>query len=193
MLKYYLTRFFSQYIYILYLHSLSGLSIGRNIKIIGIPIIIIQNMSKIILADHVSLNSDNILYHLNMHSPVKLIADGELSSIKIGEQTRLHGVCIHARSSIMIGCRCLIAANSQIIDNSGHDICLENPKIRNTTTGNAKPVEIGDDVWIGGGCYIMPGVKIGNGSVIGAGSVVTKSIPERAFAAGNPAIVRRKI
>ncbi len=54
-----------------------------------------------------------------------------------------------------------------------------------------KPVEIGDDVWIGTRVIILPGRKIGKGSVIGAGAVVTKDIPEYAVAAGNPARVIR--
>lgn len=55
------------------------------------------------------------------------------------------------------------------------------------------PVNIGDDVWIGGGAIICPGVTIGHGSVIGAGAVVTKDIPPGVFAAGNPARVIRQI
>ncbi|MDN3511819.1 MAG: sugar O-acetyltransferase [Candidatus Jettenia sp. CY-1] len=56
-----------------------------------------------------------------------------------------------------------------------------------------KAVEIGDDVWIGGSVVICPGVHIGARSVIGAGSVVTRSIPEGVFAAGNPCRFIRKI
>lgn len=57
----------------------------------------------------------------------------------------------------------------------------------------AKPIEIGSDVWVGGGAIICPGVKIGSKSVIGAGSVVTKDIPSGVFAAGNPCRVIREI
>jgi maltose O-acetyltransferase len=57
----------------------------------------------------------------------------------------------------------------------------------------AKPIEIGDDVWIGGGAIVCPGVRIGARSVIGAGSVVTGDIPEDVFAAGNPCRVIRSI
>ncbi|HYC46401.1 MAG TPA: sugar O-acetyltransferase [Burkholderiales bacterium] len=57
----------------------------------------------------------------------------------------------------------------------------------------AKPVEIGPDVWVGGGAIILPGVRIGSETVIGAGSVVTRDIPERVFAAGNPCRVIREI
>jgi maltose O-acetyltransferase len=55
-----------------------------------------------------------------------------------------------------------------------------------------KAVEVGDDVWIGGGAIICPGVRIGARSVIGAGSVVTRDIPEGVFAAGNPCRVVRE-
>ena len=56
-----------------------------------------------------------------------------------------------------------------------------------------KPVDIGADVWIGGGAIILPGVRIGSGAVIGAGSVVARDVPERTFAAGNPCRVIREI
>src|SRR5262245_30439218 len=56
-----------------------------------------------------------------------------------------------------------------------------------------KPVEIGSDVWVGGGAIILPGVHIGHRAVIGAGSVVTRDIPEGVFAAGNPCRIVREI
>ena len=55
-----------------------------------------------------------------------------------------------------------------------------------------KPIEIGSDVWVGGGALILAGVRIGSRAVIGAGSVVTRDIPESVFAAGNPCRVIRK-
>jgi maltose O-acetyltransferase len=56
-----------------------------------------------------------------------------------------------------------------------------------------KPVEIGSDVWIGGGAIVLPGVRIGSRAVIGAGSVVTRDVPDDVFAAGNPCRVIRPI
>jgi maltose O-acetyltransferase len=56
-----------------------------------------------------------------------------------------------------------------------------------------KPVEIGADVWVGGGAIILPGVRIGSRAVIGAGSVVTRDVPDSVFAAGNPCRVIREI
>jgi maltose O-acetyltransferase len=56
-----------------------------------------------------------------------------------------------------------------------------------------KPIDIGSDVWVGAGALILPGVRIGSGAVIGAGSVVTRDVPERTFAAGNPCRSIRQI
>jgi maltose O-acetyltransferase len=64
---------------------------------------------------------------------------------------------------------------------------------RRTWLEFAKPVTIGSDIWIGGGAIICPGVRIGSGSVIGAGSVVTRDIPEKVFAAGNPCRVIKPV
>jgi maltose O-acetyltransferase len=64
---------------------------------------------------------------------------------------------------------------------------------RRTWLESAQPVEIGSDVWIGGGAVICPGTRVGPRSVIGAGSVVTRDIPENVFAAGNPCRVIRRI
>src|SRR5207253_3066525 len=64
---------------------------------------------------------------------------------------------------------------------------------RRTGLEFAKPVEVGSDVWVGGGAVICPGVKVGSRSVIGAGSVVTRDVPEGVFAAGNPCRVIRPI
>ena len=56
----------------------------------------------------------------------------------------------------------------------------------------AKPIRVGNAVWIGGGAIVLPGVTIGDGAVIGAGSVVTRDIPANAVAVGNPARIVRE-
>ncbi len=67
-----------------------------------------------------------------------------------------------------------------------------NPILRRSQE-SGKPIEIGSDVWVGGGAILCPGVTVGSRSVIGAGSVVTRDIPEGVFAAGNPCRVIREI
>ncbi|WP_278235503.1 sugar O-acetyltransferase [Isoptericola sp. AK164] len=67
------------------------------------------------------------------------------------------------------------------------------PRERAAGACYARPVRIGDGVWIGGGVTVNPGVTIGDGAVIGSGSVVTRDVPARTVAAGNPARVLREI
>jgi maltose O-acetyltransferase len=65
--------------------------------------------------------------------------------------------------------------------------------VRRSGLESASPVTLEEDVWVGGGAIICPGVTIGAGAVIGAGSVVARSIPANVFAAGNPCRVIRSL
>ena len=67
------------------------------------------------------------------------------------------------------------------------------PAERNTRNEWARPVSIGNNVWIGGSVTILPGVRIGNNVTIGAGSVVVNDIPDNSVAVGNPATVKKTI
>jgi maltose O-acetyltransferase len=64
---------------------------------------------------------------------------------------------------------------------------------RNSRREWAKPVTIGDNVWVGGSVTILPGVTVGNGVTIGAGSVVTKDVPDNVVVAGNPAKIIKQL
>ncbi len=85
-------------------------------------------------------------------------------------------------ASVIIGSNVLFGPGVQVYT-STHPISASD---RRTRREFAQSVEIGSDVWVGGGAIICPGVRIGSRSVIGAGSVVTNDIPEDVFAAGNP-------
>jgi maltose O-acetyltransferase len=68
-----------------------------------------------------------------------------------------------------------------------------NPAKRQSGLEAASPVTIGNNVWLGGGAIICPGITIGDNSVIGAGSVVTRNIPANVLAVGNPCRVLREL
>lgn len=91
-------------------------------------------------------------------------------------------------AEVRIGDNCLIAPNVGLYT-AGHNI---HPADRHKT-GFAKPIIIGNNVWIGGHCAIIGGVTIGDNSIIAAGSVVTKDVPENTIFAGNPAKKLRDI
>ena len=92
-------------------------------------------------------------------------------------------------AKVTIGDNCFIGPNVSI-----YTACHStDPVERNQRKEWAEPVTIGDNVWIGGGAIILPGVTIGKNTTIGAGSVVTKDIPDNVVAAGNPCRVIRKL
>ncbi len=72
----------------------------------------------------------------------------------------------------------------------GHPL---DPQLRRQGLEAAKPITIGNNVWIGGGSILLPGVTIGENAVIGAGSVVVKDIPANVVAVGNPCRVIRSV
>lgn len=67
------------------------------------------------------------------------------------------------------------------------------PEIRRQALEAAEPITIEDNVWLGGGVIVLPGVTIGRDTVVGAGAVVTKSLPPGVVAVGNPARVLRSL
>tara|TARA_B100001287_G_C22684600_1_gene532524 strand:+ start:5009 stop:5551 length:543 start_codon:yes stop_codon:yes gene_type:complete len=166
--------------------------VGKNLKFRGFPHLEILPMAKITIGDNVLLNSWNMGYHLSMFNPTKILLHTNEAKLNIGDNTRVHGTCIHVKSEVNIGKNCLIAANTQIFDCNGHPTAMKNPKSRLEQTDQPKPVVIEDNVWIGTGCIILPGTEIGRGSIIGAGSVVNGFIPAESIAKGNPAIVLQK-
>ena len=90
---------------------------------------------------------------------------------------------------VTIGDDCFIGPNVSI-----YTACHStDPVERNTRNEWARPVKIGDNVWIGGSVTILPGVTIGSNVTVGAGSVVVNDIPDNCVAVGNPARVVRKI
>ena len=100
-----------------------------------------------------------------------------------------HNVVILDAAKVKFGDNVFIAPNCGFYT-AGHPIDAES---RNAGLEYAKPIEVGNDVWIGGNVVVLPGVKIGSNVVIGAGSVVTKDIPSNSVAVGNPCKVIKSL
>jgi len=108
--------------------------------------------------------------------------------IEIGNHTFInYGSSIAARASVKIGSYCHLGHYTFVMDNDQHGV------VRRMELPQSDPVIIEDHVWIGSKTVILPGVRIGSRAVIGAGSIVTKDIPPRCVAAGNPARVLRHL
>ncbi len=163
-----------------------------GVRFRGWAIVDCRNGGEIAIGDSTVINSRNYGYHLNMFAPCKLMADVAGAKIIIGRNCRIHGSAIHAQDRITIGDNCLIAANAQIFDGNAHALSLNDPANRINTRGEAKPIVIGNSVWIGTGAIILPGTVIGDGAVIAANAVVRGVVPERTVFAGNPAVIVRQ-
>ena len=99
------------------------------------------------------------------------------------------GLTLVDDGEITIGDGCMFAPNV-VIATAGHPI---DPELRAMVYQYNQSVTIGNNVWVGAGAIILPGVTIGDNTVIGAGSVVTKDIPSNVVAVGNPCRVLRPV
>jgi maltose O-acetyltransferase len=121
------------------------------------------------------------------------------ANINIGDNCFVNYNCVFIDNNrITIGNNVLIGPAVQLYT-AGHPVLPEERIIQDRNQAQTRyvtralPISIGDCAWIGGGALIMPGVTIGAGTTIGAGSVVTRDVPDRCFAAGNPCRVIRTL
>jgi len=111
-------------------------------------------------------------------------------NIEVGENFYANFSCtILDVNRVIIGDNVMFGPNVQVYT-ATHPL---DPEERIKGLESSKPITIGDNVWIGGGAIILPGVTIGKNTTIGAGSVVTKDIPENVFAGGNPCKIIKKL
>lgn len=108
--------------------------------------------------------------------------------ITIGDHFGASAVVISSRSRVSIGNHVMLGGNVRIFDHDFHSL---DPAIRRTPGDgeqcSSRPVKIGDDVFVGAYSIILKGVSLGNRVIVGAASVVTRSFPDDAVIAGNPA------
>lgn len=111
-------------------------------------------------------------------------------NISIGAGTFVnYGLTALDVNTITIGANCQIATSVQLLT-AGHPIDTD---LRRAGWEYGLPITIGDNVWLGSGAIVLPGVSIGDNSVIGAGSVVSRDIPANVVAVGNPVRVIRTL
>ncbi len=114
-------------------------------------------------------------YGFNIHIGARTFANWGLIALDVGK--------------ITIGADVQIGPNVQLLT-ATHPI---EPEPRRAKWEGSKPITIADNVWLGGGVIVCPGVTIGENSVIGAGAVVIRDIPPNVVAVGNPARIVRQL
>jgi maltose O-acetyltransferase len=111
-------------------------------------------------------------------------------NISIGERTFVNYDCVMLDVvPIRIGAACQLASGVQLLA-ATHPV---DPARRRDGWEYGEPIALGDNVWLGGGVIVCPGVTIGDDTVVGAGAVVTRDLPAGVVAVGNPARAIRTI
>lgn len=120
--------------------------------------------------------------------------------VTIGAGTFVNTGCVFLDAApITIGARVLIAPRVQLltvdhpVDPAERWIGRGPDQTGAPYRTRAAPIVIEDDVWLGAGCIVLPGVRIGSGATVAAGAVVTRDVPPRTLVAGVPATVRRSL
>jgi acetyltransferase-like isoleucine patch superfamily enzyme len=163
-----------------------GLELGAGIIFNGRPYLHRAPGSRIVLGDGVCLNSTLRSNPIGCARPVSLRTMRSGAEIVLGRGVGLSGVSICAAQRVEIGEGTFVGADAVIFDNDFHAprgewgwgiFAPDNPR----------PVNIGRGAFIGARAIILKGVTIGDRAIVGAGAVVTKDVPARSIAAGNPA------
>ncbi len=151
--------------------------VGRRVRTRGKPVLEIWG-GRIEIGDRVRIASHIV--------PVELAAVGG-GRLTIGARTGInYGVSLSAFKEVTIGENCLISPYVNIMDSDHHSV-------NDRESCQARPVRIGDNVWLGAKAIVLKGVTIGDNSVVSAGSVVSCDVPPNVVVAGNPARVIQKI
>jgi acetyltransferase-like isoleucine patch superfamily enzyme len=164
---------------------LRGVELHRRAQLIGRPIISVAPGSRLVIGEGCVIASSQRANPLAIFQPAVLRTLATGAELILEANVGLSGVAICAGKSIRIGSGTIIGSGAMIWDNDFHS--FQDGAWVNDYTGRARPVEIGNSVFIGARAIILKGVTIGDGAVIGAGSVVTKPVPAGSTAAGNPA------
>lgn len=187
-----------------FMRPASGVKLGRNVRLQALASLSAEKPNAAIeVGDH------SVIYE---HARIAAYGDGR---IIIGSRAVIGDVRIYSRARVTIGARAVFSWNVFIQDFAPHPIApgdrarqLESitehflPAFDGHKPQSAPlawafptdPVELGDDIWFGANCTILPGVKIGSGSIVAAGAVVTRGdYPAGSILAGNPAKVVKTV
>jgi len=106
--------------------------------------------------------------------------------IEVGTDCGFTGTTLVAADRVTIGDRVLAGRKASLVDTDFHPLTPEG-RAEDINAGDAAPITVEDDVFLGTEALVLKGVTVGEGAVVGAGAVVTQDVPLRTVVAGNPA------
>jgi len=154
-------------------------SYGKGVRT-GVFLHWVMGKGDIVLGDNVSIDGKCGFSFTQRYTPNPTLEIGDFSEVG-------HGCGFVVAKRITIGKHTRISLNTEIFDSNGHPMEADlRRRDLPAHESEVRPVVIGDDVWIGRNCVILPGTKIGDGCIIAAASVVRGKIPPYSLVAGNP-------
>jgi len=169
--------------------SLKGVEFQGRYEILGRPIMSVAKGGRLVLGDDIKIYSATRANPLGCFQPCVLRALLPGSQLVLGRGVGLSGTVICSATSIEVGEGTIFGSGAMAIDNDFHSAVgdwgwTDDPKL---CAANARPIKMGRGIFVGARAIILKGVTIGDRAVIGAGAVVTKDVPARHLAVGNPA------
>lgn len=160
-------------------------SVGTRLRADNLPYI--RGDGRLLIGDNVNLSGRSCFYFINNMPEKPVIEIG--SNVFIG-----NGCTFSSAGRITVGDHVLISAGVRIHDNDGHPLDAARRRAGcGIEVGNARPVVVEENAWLGAQTVILKGVRIGRNAVVGAGSVVLSDVPADSVAAGNPAVVIKSL
>lgn len=170
--------------------KIKGVQVGNGVIIPNLPRVKMARGGAIRLGDQVTIHSGIMFNPISNHR-TSLSAAAPGAEIVLESGSGLSGVTIFCLTRVRIGKGTLIGGDTLIMDTDMHYRELDG------TWGSSigkpeygKPIDIGENCFIGARCTILKGVTIGDGSVVAANAMVTRDVPPHSLAMGNPATVR---
>ncbi len=166
-----------------------GIEADMSWELHGMPLIRVQGRgARILIGKRLRAHSTSTYNSIGVSQRVILTAWGDGARLTIGDDVGMSGCSITACERVSIGDRVLIGAGALITDSDAHPLSAAG-RAGTGEAGRSRPIEIGDDVFIGARAIILKGVTVGRGAVVGAGAVVTKTVEAGLIVGGNPAKV----
>lgn len=162
---------------------------GQELVLKGIPVIFNKSGAKMTIGRNCVIKSSFLSNLVGLYSRTIIVTRAPEAEIVIGDDVGISGATIYARKRIQIGDRCCIGGNVKILDNDFHPIEAEARYLDIKEKIGCKPIEIGNDCFIGCNSLILKGTILGDGCVVGAGAVVCGEFEKNSIIAGNPARV----
>jgi acetyltransferase-like isoleucine patch superfamily enzyme len=165
---------------------LKGASVARGVTFVGRPLISVAKGSRFQLGENVKINSSLRANPLGCFQPSVLRTLCPDAELILDANAGISGCVLCAAKSIRIGEGVNIGSGALLIDTDFHRPA-GSWEWGNDPGHGARPIHIGRGAFIGARAIVLKGVTIGERAVVGAGAVVTKPVPPRHFAVGNPA------